>query len=850
MQNISVTAGSVSYLGNVLIYIKWRYKRHHWKLPRLEGRDTRVPHILRMDDKKQAKVQGLRFARSLQTLVKMVNMFSSDHKSSSGLLQRSYELLNPIVKQSRHLTIGFVDQRVLLNNILTAEDSLKPLENEFLKRGIGAVTFEAGITLAAYKNAIAAISANPKAIEENGGLLPFLEQRQLEFVRVFPATKSETRNENGDTVLDMGSEEFLISKALNSMNAGLPRGIESLLTQMEASGGAGYGSGGGGLGIGDGGTGTGGTGTGGTGNSGSRTIEGSGVAVYNGAGTSGPGHSGYLTEMQKVVEQKFEASLTDPNEDPHKAYTELAKMLRNVRPDFVLANLSAKTDESGAAAASSEIATAEVFEDTALRWALRRLSATPTGEEAVIVEEQIFRVLMRSLQATHSAARLAQKLAQFAQEYALPKETYARIQEEIRWLTLTPKQKLRELLAITHFTAAQFRRSLELIKELLRLNKPDDAIALGVQYFSIFDDCLSLEINEVGRIPDLLRSLAGAQGEFWEFAADELTQALASRKLNQVVHVQVVNALVALAKIAATYEDFALIEKTGNALEASTIADPNSHSHCCGASIANLLPVSAVDRIAEIFLEKKNDPAWTRTVAGVLRWAGGTAIERLFTALDTEQVAANRLALIRLLRRIGPPALPPARLRLQHKDWFVVRNSCKLLGELQDPDLLQQIQPAFEHVDERVRKAAFQSVLESRLPGRAAVIANALPLLTPRLVEEALVELMHQADAESLPGLEKYFDSAAAKNARTLPLVINVISAIPHDKAGDLLARIAKNERFNVEICNAARQALSFRAAQRIDRFMERTEEQAPKREGEELKISGIDQLMRHLSRA
>lgn len=764
------------------------------------------------------------------------------------MVQRSYDLLNPMVKQSRHLTIGFVDQRVLLNNILTAEESLKPLENEFLKRGIGAVTFEAGITLAAYRNAIGAIAANPKAIEESGGLLPFLEQRRLEFVRIFPATKSETRNEDGDTVLDMGSEEFLISKALNSMNSGLPRGIETLLTQMEASGagGAAYGSGsGGGSGFG---TGDGGTSGGGSGSSGSGSAEGGGVAVYNGAGAGGPGYSGYLTEMQKVVEQKFEASLKDPNEDPHKAYTELAKMLRNVRPDFVVSNLmSAK---AGEVEASTEAVTAEVFEDTALRWALRRLSAAPTGEEAVIVEEQIFRVLMRSLQATHSAARLAQKLAQFAQEYALPKETYARIQEEIRWITLTPKQKLRELLAITHFTAAQFRRCLELIKELLRLGKPEDAVALGVQYFSIFNDYLALEINEVGRIPDLLRNLAGAQGEFWEFAAGELTRALASRKLNQVVHVQVVNALVALAKIAATYEDFVLIEKIGSALETTTASDQNSHSHCCGASISNLLQSSAADRIAEIFLEKKNDPVWIRTVAGVLRWAGAAAIERLFTALDTEQAAANRLALIRLLRRVGAAALPAARMRLTHKDWYVVRNSCKLLGELKDPELLQHIQTAFEHADERVHRAAFQAVIESKLPGRAAVIANALPLLSPRLVEEALCELMHQADVESLPGLENYFNSTAAKSARTLPLVINVISAMPHDKAGDLLASIAKNEKFSVEICNAARQALSFRAAQRVDRFMERGEEQAAKPEGEEVKINGIDQLMRHLSRA
>jgi len=164
--------------------------------------------------------------------------------------------------------------------------------------------------------------------------------------------------------------------------------------------------------------------------------------------------------------------------------------------------------------------------------------------------------------------------------------------------------------------------------------------------------------------------------------------------------------------------------------------------------------------------------------------------------------------------------------------------------------LLTYIQPAFEHADERVHKAAFQAVIESRLPGRAAILANALPLLSPRLVEEALCELMHQADAESLPGLEKYFNAAMAKNAKMLPLVINVISAIPQEKAGALLASIAKNEKFGVEICNAAKQALSFRAAQRVERFMKTPEEQTPKAEAQELKISGLDQLMRHLSRA
>src|SRR6185312_4549260 len=195
-------------------------------LPGVVGRTAQVQGRWKnMQDKKHLKVQGIRFARSLQTLLKMVNMFSADHKSTSGLLQRTYELLNPLVKQSR---------------------CLKPLENEFLKRGIGAVTFDAGITLTAFREAIACIGANPKVIEENGGLLPFLEQRNLEFVRIFPASKTEKRNEEGDTILEMGSEEFLISKALTEINGGFSQGIDAVLSHMEAAangGGAGDGSG-------------------------------------------------------------------------------------------------------------------------------------------------------------------------------------------------------------------------------------------------------------------------------------------------------------------------------------------------------------------------------------------------------------------------------------------------------------------------------------------------------------------------------------------------------------------------------------------------------------------------------
>lgn len=777
-----------------------------------------------MQDKNHLKAQGIRFARSLQTLIKMVNMFSAGHKSASGLLQRTYELLHPLVKQARCLTLGFVDRRVLLNNILTVEESLKPLENEFLKRGIGAITFDAGITLAAFREAVACIGASPKLIEESGGLLPFLGQKNLEFVRIFPASKTDKRNEEGDTILDMGSEEYLISKALTDINGGFSQGIEAVLSHMEvtSSGTDGHGSGpsGGGNDSGFGGIGNGFGGGGGTGavttgfGAGiGNTVFGSSFSASTGAGAGTSASGGHevsrqLNDLQRAIEQKFEASFRNPDEDPQTAYVELAKVLQTVRPDAVLNNLV--SDSKGADAAKQQELTAEVFEDSALRWAMKRLSVVPAGDDAVIVEEQVFRVLMRSLQATHAATRLAKKLAELAREYALPPQTLARIQAEVRWLTFTPHQKLCELLGLTHFSATEFRRCLELIKEFIRQDEPEQAMALGLQYCSVLEHPANLQSQDVVRIPELLRALAGTHGEFWEAAAGWLTHALSSQELNPILHFQVVNSLVTLARIAATYEQFDLVQKAGLALDALADGDPSAHEKCCVLAVKSLLPPSSVDRITEMFFERKNDSSWVKLVANILRWAGPDAIERIFIALDGEVTTANRLALIRLLTRLGPTALVPARKRLLRPEWYVVRNACKILGELKDPELLQHVQPAFASKDERVQKAALQAIIDGHLAGTASTLVSLIPELSPVLLDSVFYELIFLADPASLPGLERCFGSPLP--AALLWRLVSVVAAIQTQSAGDLLDRISRDDKLPQNVRSAAKQAWDQRA--------------------------------------
>ncbi len=167
-----------------------------------------------MLDSKQIKNLGLRFARALHMTIKTAVMFTVEHKSVERPIQQSFQLLNHLLKEAGQFTFGFVDNQVMLNNLLTSDSSLRNLETEFLKRGIAAVTFEPGLTLGRYKKVISLLSAPSKKIDEVGGILVFLDQNELEGARLLPAAKNQKKDEHGDTVIETDSEAYIMSKQM------------------------------------------------------------------------------------------------------------------------------------------------------------------------------------------------------------------------------------------------------------------------------------------------------------------------------------------------------------------------------------------------------------------------------------------------------------------------------------------------------------------------------------------------------------------------------------------------------------------------------------------------------------
>jgi hypothetical protein len=857
-----------------------------------------------VSDNKQIKALGLRFARGLQMTVKTAVMFTVDHKSVERPIQQSFELLNALLKEVGQFTLGFVDNQVMLNNLLTTDPSLRHLETEFLKRGITAVTFEPGLTLGRFRKVLSLLAASGKAIEEAGGTLSFLDKNEIEGARILPASKNQKKDEQGDTIIESDSETYILSKQmaeeqgsrdfLDSIDSLLESGcfdpsvrndvLSEFATQQFDGAGNGVpinmpnlvalkegqtvvdapagpradaeakefrttqpavGGSSGGFPVGEGSNGNSATGGSVTGAPSSKRFVVGGPAGANG-GTPGPGpmgSGGHISDgslpagdgsplnhadvgpsptawrnahglrnsgsgsFMEMVEASVQRSLLEERGNPQKSYASLARILRNTGVDKILDNFPAERRQELTSMPPERLA-AEFIEDTALQLAGEKLQSAEGQPQKILIEEDAVRVLARSLQATQMADRLAQKLAKFIQDFAVPPHLQEKIREELQWSTLSGPKRYDRLMGIKHYSSTEFRRVIDLAKELIKAREMNLATALATHYFDFLDEAGQFDVTELSRAPELIRSIPLAQAGFAAKTTERLGRALMREDLSDFIHAQAATALTVLAQSVASFESFQDVLAIGVLLESSLNRDPEKHKKCCGNSMSRLLPAAATERIIELFLLQRGDSVWGKSSATLLRFSAPASIESVFNHLIDERDARNRLALIRLIGQLGTASIEVAYKYLKDERWYVVRNICGVLAELKDPDLADHILPALEHNDPRVQQAALKALVRSRTVRAAPVLAGSLPKLAPNILDEALDELMFLRHPKTIPGLEA-FVCTAGSNIAASRKAIQVLAAVDVDEALESLARLLRNDDLDSAVRRAALHALS-----------------------------------------
>jgi hypothetical protein len=514
--------------------------------------------------------------------------------------------------------------------------------------------------------------------------------------------------------------------------------------------------------------------------------------------------SGSFMEM---VEASVQRSLLEESGNPQKSYASLARILRNTGVDKILDNFPAERRQELTSMPPERLA-AEYIEDTALQLAGKKLQSAEGQSQKILIEEDAVRVLARSLQATQMADRLAQKLAKFIQDYAVPPHLQEKIREELQWSTLSSPKRYDRLMGVKHYSSTEFRRLIDLAKELIKAREMNLVTSLATHYFDFLDEAGQFDVTELSRAPELIRSIPLAQAGFSAKTTERLGRALMREDLSDFIHAQAATALTVLAQSVASFESFQDVLAIGVLLESSLNRAPEKHKKCCGNSMSRLLPAAATERIIELFLLQRGDSVWGKSSATLLRFSAPASIESVFNHLIDERDARNRLALIRLIGQLGTVSIEVAYKYLKDERWYVVRNICGVLAELKDPDLADHILPALEHNDPRVQQAALKALVRSRTVRAAPVLAGSLPKLAPNILDEALDELMFLRHPKTIPGLEA-FVCTAGSNIAASRKAIQVLAAVDVDEALESLARLLRNDALDSGVRRAALHALS-----------------------------------------
>jgi hypothetical protein len=330
------------------------------------------------------------------------------------------------------------------------------------------------------------------------------------------------------------------------------------------------------------------------------------------------------------------------------------------------------------------------------------------------------------------------------------------------------------------------------------------------------------QAEELGRAPQLLRTLAGqpALDLLRQVAGSIAGQLLPAHPENPARHAHAVACLEELARAVAPFEDFETIHRIGLAFEELAEQDRPRHSACCAAALARLLTPSTTERLVELFLANREGSAGARVYPALLRWLGAPAGEKVFQRLEEETSAPARIRLLRLISQLGPAAVEAARSRLADPRWYVVRNACRVMSDLEDTRLDVKLGGALRHADPRVQQAAVTAILRNSSPERARVLADALPGLHGPVLDHVLDELMLLKDPSSVEGLSRLLLESGAHKLFTLEKAVLILSVIGSDTAFEALGRVLSSASVLPAVRRSARHALERSASPSARRLL------------------------------
>ncbi|HEY0997107.1 MAG TPA: HEAT repeat domain-containing protein [Gemmatimonadaceae bacterium] len=143
---------------------------------------------------------------------------------------------------------------------------------------------------------------------------------------------------------------------------------------------------------------------------------------------------------------------------------------------------------------------------------------------------------------------------------------------------------------------------------------------------------------------------------------------------------------------------------------------------------------------------------------GVLTRAGEEGADAVIEMLSQAQTAEDRRVFFDVLLRLNA-GLPALLHMLGDPRWFVARNAAELLGEMGAAEAAQPLERLLHHADDRVRRAATESLLRLDTPGSLAAVEAVARQGAPAVRAGAIAALAKRRDGNTAATLVRALDA-------------------------------------------------------------------------------------------
>jgi len=430
--------------------------------------------------------------------------------------------------------------------------------------------------------------------------------------------------------------------------------------------------------------------------------------------------------------------------------------------------------------------------------ALAELIHSATIEVGAAAHDLLKNVLLQGLAATAKEGELPQaerilrslpalgvepkELLEIIPQEEVAEEVRQGLTDYVLWLQRPLEDRVADL--GTRATGREFRWMVLETEQLLQQGNQAEAANLLLTIFSVRGPKQETERAEALTRARYLLTDFCAGG--LPTKAEEFLEAISNRLREEVAApavVPLVESLGVLAQVAAEREEFPLAIAA-----ASVIAEMGEELTPRGRAARDaqgrLLKPSTLAKLVKTCLLKKQDPDVNRLILPLLKRAGDQTARELLVLLEREQVASRRLRILQLLKMLGKSAAEAIAEKISDQRWYVVRNAVTALAEIGDPSLLDRLEPALSHQDERVQQAAVTAMIKTRSPLRGPALARALPLLKPAPVETVLDDLLVLREPKAAPYLESLIRQSGEKVRPALvDKAIAILAAINSEDA-------------------------------------------------------------------